>query len=77
MFTPAGVENEVSVAHGGTTIGPRAPVVAVTPVAAEASTRQNNGRPGLSARRSAKLVAVVSVSTTRYRNVASRAMRRR
>src|SRR6266545_3200104 len=47
VVAPAGELSAVSDAHAGTAIGPITPVLAVSPVAAVASTRHSNGCPGL------------------------------
>src|SRR6267378_4414143 len=73
---PAGLLNEVRVAHAGTMIGPITPLVAVSPLAAVASTRQNN-LPVLNACGVANVCAVVSLSTIGAASVLSRPIRRR
>src|SRR5579859_53749 len=61
MTIPAGLLSVVSVAHGGTTTGPMRPLVAVSPVAAVASTRQKNA-PDFSAIAGESVSAVSTVS---------------
>src|SRR6267154_6428941 len=73
---PAGLLSEVSVAHVGTRIGPMTPLVAVSPLAAVASTCQNNF-PVLIACGHANVCAVVSRSTIGDASVLSRLIRRR
>src|SRR5882672_7566909 len=51
VVAPAGALSAVSDAHAGTVIGPITPVLAVSPVAAVASTRHSSGCPGLSGMR--------------------------
>src|SRR5436309_2037565 len=73
---PAGLLNAVRVAQVGTRIGPITPLVAVSPLAAVASTCQNNF-PVLSACGVAKVCAVVRRSTNGAASVVSRLIRRR
>ena len=73
---PAGLLKEVRVAHAGTMIGPITPLVAVSPLAAVASTRQNSD-PVLNAWGVANVCAVMSLSTIGVASALSRPMRRR
>src|SRR4029077_10899178 len=76
MTIPAGLLSDVSVAHAGTTTGPIRPLVAVSPLAAVASTRQKK-EPAFSGTWTLSISAVSSVSTSSAANVLSRLTRTR
>src|SRR5436190_15865197 len=75
ITTPAGLLNVTSVAQDGTFTGPISPVVAVSPLAAVASTRQNRF-PALKAWLGANVWAVIAASTSGFVSELSRLTRR-